>query len=95
MFLSVEEQRPTVLQPDLFAVCDPKKTQNDGCHGAPDFVIGVREIWFADPDRRQKVRILRQADGRYAMQPALDAGSIVSAEVLDDCQIDLSPVFDE
>jgi len=31
----------TVVQPDVFVVCDPDKVQDDGIHGAPDFVVEV------------------------------------------------------
>ncbi len=30
-----------VFQPDIFVVCDKNKIKDDGCHGAPDFVIEV------------------------------------------------------
>ncbi len=31
----------TVVQPDVFVVCDPDKVQDDGIHGAPDLVVEV------------------------------------------------------
>jgi len=31
----------TVVQPDVFVVCDPDKIEDDGIHGAPDFVVEV------------------------------------------------------
>ncbi len=30
-----------VFEPDLFMVCDEEKVHQDGCHGAPDFVVEV------------------------------------------------------
>ena len=29
------------LEPDVIVVCDPKKLEEDGCHGAPDLVIEI------------------------------------------------------
>jgi len=31
----------TVVQPDILVVCDPKKLNNQGCTGAPDFIIEI------------------------------------------------------
>ena len=31
----------TYLEPDIFVVCDPDKIDDDGCHGAPDWVIEI------------------------------------------------------
>lgn len=38
----------TVLQPDLLVVCDPKKVDQHGVHGAPDLVIEI----LSDSTRR-------------------------------------------
>ena len=35
------EDVDTVVQPDLLVVCDPKKTDRRGVHGAPDLVVEV------------------------------------------------------
>lgn len=34
-------QSDTVLQPDIFVVCDPSKLDELGCNGAPDIVIEI------------------------------------------------------
>lgn len=31
----------TVVQPDLLVVCDKNKLKDNGCHGAPDFVVEI------------------------------------------------------
>lgn len=36
-----EEKNMNYLGPDLFVVCDPSKLCEDGCHGAPDWVIEI------------------------------------------------------
>ncbi|OHD23586.1 MAG: hypothetical protein A2Y38_07935 [Spirochaetes bacterium GWB1_59_5] len=35
------ESSDTVVQPDVFVVCDPDKIKDDGIHGAPDFIVEV------------------------------------------------------
>ncbi len=36
-----EKLKDTVVQPDLFVVCDLGKMKENGCHGAPDLVIEI------------------------------------------------------
>lgn len=36
-----EEKNTNYLEPDLFVVRDPSKLGEDGCHGAPDWVIEI------------------------------------------------------
>ncbi|OUD12342.1 Uma2 family endonuclease [Thioflexithrix psekupsensis] len=31
----------TVVQPDLCVICDPKRLTEQGCHGAPDWIIEI------------------------------------------------------
>ncbi|MEZ4987611.1 MAG: Uma2 family endonuclease [Saprospiraceae bacterium] len=31
----------TVVQPDIVVVCDPSKLDEQGCNGAPDFIIEI------------------------------------------------------
>lgn len=45
-----EGECENVFQPDVFVVCDKDKIKDDGCHGAPDFVIEI-----ASPDRKSVV----------------------------------------
>lgn len=39
-----------VFQPDVFVVCDKDKIKDDGCHGAPDFVIEIASPSSSDRD---------------------------------------------
>jgi Uma2 family endonuclease len=36
-----EDERPTVVQPDLTVVCDPAKLTEQGVTGAPDLVVEI------------------------------------------------------
>lgn len=35
------DERKNYLEPDIIVVCDPDRLQEDGCHGAPDFIIEI------------------------------------------------------
>jgi Uma2 family endonuclease len=41
VFLSDETGDDTVVEPDVLVVCDQSKVQDDGIHGAPDFVAEI------------------------------------------------------
>jgi Uma2 family endonuclease len=45
----------TVLQPDIFVVCDPEKLDEHGCRGAPDWVIEVISPQSASHDQITKL----------------------------------------
>ena len=29
------------VEPDIFVICDPDKIDDDGCHGAPDWIVEI------------------------------------------------------
>ena len=41
VFLPDASDEDTVVEPDVLVVCDPDKVQDDGVHGAPDFVAEI------------------------------------------------------
>ena len=110
-----DEERPTIVQPDIVVICDPSKLRDDGCHGAPDLAIeilspsnrmreqaykyelyqkyGVREYWVIDPEEKALCVYLRNDKGQLAIQDFYGASDTVKVNILDDCQIDLSPIF--
>lgn len=110
-----DEERPTIVQPDIVVICDPNKLRDDGCHGAPDLAIeilspsnrmreqaykyelyqkyGVREYWVIDPEEKALCVYLRNDKGQLAIQDFYGASDTVKVNILDDCQIDLSPIF--
>lgn len=53
---------------------------------------GVREYWIVDPDAHTVAVHLLQ-DGQYCSPDIYTAEAVVPVSVLDDCKIDLSPVF--
>lgn len=51
-----EEDIETVVQPDILVVCDPKKLDEKGCRGAPDFVIEI-----VSPSTAKKDLVVKKA----------------------------------
>ena len=110
-----DEERSTIVQPDIVVICDPNKFRDDGCHGAPDLVIeilspsnrmreqaykyelyqkyGVREYWVISPEEKALCVYLRNDKGQLAIQDFYGASDTVKVNILDDCQIDLAPIF--
>lgn len=54
--VQTDDSDTTVLEPDIFVVCDPNKMKKDGCVGAPDLVIEVLSPSTAKLDRIVKFR---------------------------------------
>lgn len=110
-----DEERSTIVQPDIVVICDPNKFKDDGCHGAPDLVIeilspsnrmreqaykyelyqkyGVREYWVIAPEEKALCVYLRNDKGQLAIKDFYGASDTVKVNILDDCQIDLCPIF--
>lgn len=54
----------TVLEPDLFVVCDKSKLNDRGCNGAPDMVIEIMSPSTSKKDRTKKFNKYLQAGVR-------------------------------
>ncbi len=50
----------TVVQPDLYVVCDLSKLDEKGCLGAPDFIIEIVSAGSSKRDVRDKFEIYQQ-----------------------------------
>jgi len=55
-----DEHVYTVLQPDLFVVCDLSKLDARGCVGAPDFIIEIISAKNSQRDTRDKFEIYQE-----------------------------------
>ncbi len=44
-----------VVQPDIFVVCDPDKLDEEGCNGAPDWIIEILSPSTAYKDENEKL----------------------------------------
>ncbi len=53
----VHKNSPNVVQPDISVICDPKKLDDEGCKGSPDFIAEILSISTAKKDLKTK-RIL-------------------------------------
>ena len=52
------------LEPDIAAVCDVEKLKEDGCHGAPDWVIEIMSESSRQMDYERKLEAYREAGVR-------------------------------
>lgn len=59
-----DDHTDTVVQPDVFVVCDPKKLDARGVRGGPDFVIEVLSSKTAARDHLEKRRVYERAGVR-------------------------------
>lgn len=63
-----EDDKPTnidtIVQPDIFVVCDPKKIDKHGIKGAPDFVIEILSPSTSSYDCLVKLNLYMQAGVR-------------------------------
>ena len=50
-----DEAVDTVVQPDLFVICDPSRIDEKGVRGAPDLAIEILSISTADRDLGEKL----------------------------------------
>jgi Uma2 family endonuclease len=56
----------TVVQPDLCVICDPRKIDERGCLGAPDWIIEILSSQTSSKDLRQKFDVYEQSGvGEY------------------------------
>jgi len=55
-----DKQVYTVLQPDLFVVCDLSKLDDRGCLGAPDLIIEITSPKNSQRDTRDKFEIYQE-----------------------------------
>ena len=50
----------TVVQPDIFVVCDPSKFDRRGCNGAPDWIIEILSPGTAGRDINEKFTLYEE-----------------------------------
>ncbi len=50
----VDDEITSVVQPDLFVVCDSTKIDERGCKGAPDLIVEVLSPYTAQTDLKDK-----------------------------------------
>ncbi|QHV99508.1 Uma2 family endonuclease [Spirosoma endbachense] len=72
----------TVVQPDICVICDLKKLDDDGCLGAPDWVIEITSPRMAKNDFNEKYNLYEEAGVReyWIVQPKEKAGNVYTLE---------------
>ncbi|QIP16979.1 Uma2 family endonuclease [Spirosoma aureum] len=83
----------TVVQPDICVICDLKKLDDDGCLGAPDWVIEITSPRTAKNDFNEKYNLYEEAGVReyWIVQPKEKA---VNVYTLEDGQYALVDVYE-
>jgi Uma2 family endonuclease len=61
---NTDKEIVTVVQPDLCVVCDPKKIDERGCLGAPDWIIEILSRHTSSRDLREKFEVYEEAGVR-------------------------------
>jgi len=56
-----DDEVTTVVQPDITVICDPKKLDERGCRGTPDWVIEVLSPSTATRDQLEKLAVYERA----------------------------------
>ena len=59
-----DEDIITVVQPDIFLVCDPSKMDERGCLGSPDFIIEILSPSTSARDLYEKYHLYEEAGVR-------------------------------
>ncbi|MVM41776.1 Uma2 family endonuclease [Spirosoma sp. HMF3257] len=87
------DQLHTVVQPDICVVCDASKLDENGCLGAPDWVIEITSPRTAKNDFSEKFNLYEESGVReyWIVQPKEKA---VNVYVLEDGQYALVDVYE-
>lgn len=80
-----DEQIQTVVQPDVFVVCDKSKLDKRRCKGAPDLIIEVLSPATARKDRREKF-LLYEKHGVKEYWLVEPDSKLITAFILNDGQ---------
>jgi len=72
----VDDSAETVVQPDILVVCDRDKIDEDGIHGAPDFVAEVLSPATAYKDLNDKRMLYERSGVREYWIISPDTGSV-------------------
>lgn len=76
------DQIYTVVQPDISVICDPAKLDDDGCLGAPDWIIEITSPRTAKKDFDEKFHLYEESGVReyWIVQPKEKAINVYTLE---------------
>ncbi|MEM7108860.1 MAG: Uma2 family endonuclease [Bacteroidota bacterium] len=73
-----DKNAKTVVQPDLCVICDPEKTDDRGCNGAPDLVVEILSPGNSKREMREKFEAYEESGVReYWIVNAMDKNVII------------------
>ncbi len=72
VFLQEDSGSEIYVEPDISVICDPKKVDDKGCHGAPDWIIEIVSPSSRQMDYSRKQLLYLDAGVReyWAVDPA-------------------------
>lgn len=73
---SIKDTENTVVQPDILVICDDKKIEEDGIHGAPDFIVEVLSPATGYKDLNEKRLLYERAGVKEYWLVSPDTGSV-------------------
>ncbi|GAB1482608.1 Uma2 family endonuclease [Treponema sp.] len=79
----IENSTETVVQPDVFVVCDSTKVHNNGIHGAPDFIAEVLSESTAYKDWNHKKALYERSGVKEYWLISTETGSVFRYELKD------------
>jgi Uma2 family endonuclease len=67
-----------VVQPDLVVICDRRKIDENGCHGAPDFIIEILSPYTAQKDKEVKLKLYEKnnVNEYWLIEPTLNTVTV-------------------
>jgi Uma2 family endonuclease len=72
----IADSAETVVQPDVFVICDQNKIKEDGIYGAPDFIAEMLSPSTAYKDMSVKLKLYEHAGVREYWMVNPDTGSV-------------------
>ena len=83
------------VEPDIFVVCDKSKFDEEGCKGAPDFIIEILSASSKRHDKVTKLGLYDQAGVREYWIVDLDKRKIAKWHLEQDLDVELYSFDDD
>lgn len=62
--VKLQEDRKTIVEPDISVICDPAKLTDKGCSGAPDWIVEIVSPGNSGQDYIRKLQLYTEAGVR-------------------------------
>ncbi len=85
----------TIVQPDLCVICDPKKLDDQGCLGAPDWIIEIASPATRHKDQKVKLALYEENGVREYWIVFPEINSVAVYELQTDGRYRLRSLYNE